>query len=211
MPIRDERGKILYWIGTCTDIEDVKRLEEALRDADRRKDEFLATLAHELRNPLAPIRNVLHLMKHEVPGAREVEHDRAMAERQVTHLARLIDDLMDVARISRGKIDLRKETVDLATVVLQAVETARPQIDERRHGLTVSLPEDPIAAGGRSDPPRTGSVEPAEQRRQVHRAGWRDRPEGVARRGSGRGEREGLGRGHPHRDPATHFRDVRAG
>ncbi|HEU5117441.1 MAG TPA: PAS domain-containing sensor histidine kinase, partial [Isosphaeraceae bacterium] len=156
VPIRDEQGKILYWIGTCTDIEDVKRLEEALRDADRRKDEFLATLAHELRNPLAPIRNVLHLMKHEVPGAREVEHDRAMAERQVTHLARLIDDLMDVARISRGKIDLRVETVDLATIMLQAVETARPQIDKRRHNLAVSLPQKPIAL--EADPTRLEQI-----------------------------------------------------
>ena len=108
------------------DITERKRAEEALQEADRRKDEFLATLAHELRNPLAPIRNALHLMRAADRRRPGLEAERAMAERQVVHLARLVDDLMDVARISRGKIELRKEVVDLATVVRQAVETARP-------------------------------------------------------------------------------------
>jgi CheY-like chemotaxis protein/nitrogen-specific signal transduction histidine kinase len=117
-------------------------------EADRRKDEFLATLAHELRNPLAPIRNALHLMGHPTGAGQDFEVERAMAERQVVHLARLIDDLMDVARISKGKIELRKEVVDLATVVNQAVETARPLIDERRHRLSVSLPGETIRLEG---------------------------------------------------------------
>ena len=85
-----------------------------------------------------------------------IEAERAMAERQVVHLARLVDDLMDVARISQGKIELRKQAVDLATVVNQAVETARPLIDERRHHLTVSLPEEPIRLEG--DPTRLEQV-----------------------------------------------------
>lgn len=131
------------------------RLYSELREADRRKDEFLATLAHELRNPLAPIRNTLHLMR-QIDGKGPMEEDRAMAERQVVHLARLIDDLMDVARISRGKIDLHREIVGLATVVNQAVETARPQIDERRHHLTVSLPDEPIRLEG--DPTRLEQI-----------------------------------------------------
>src|SRR4051812_8184903 len=106
---------------------------------DRRKDEFLATLAHELRNPLAPIRNTLHLLR-EADGDGPMEAERAMAERNVVHLARLIDDLMDVARINRGRIELSRQVVELATVVNQAVQTSRPLIDERRQGLTVALP-----------------------------------------------------------------------
>jgi len=131
------------------------RLYGELKETDRRKDEFLATLAHELRNPLAPIRNALHIMRRPDTDS-EMEIERAMAERQVVHLARLIDDLMDVARISQGKIDLHREIVDLSTIVNQAVETARPQIDERRHRLTVSLPGESIRLDG--DPTRLEQV-----------------------------------------------------
>jgi len=132
------------------------RLIEQLREADRRKDEFLATLAHELRNPLAPIRNALHLMRSPDGDARVVEAERAMAERQVVHLARLIDDLMDVARISRGKIELHKGPVDLARVVAQAVETAGPLLHERRHRLALALPAGPIRL--EADPTRLEQV-----------------------------------------------------
>ncbi len=135
---------------------ELARANDALQEADRRKDEFLATLAHELRNPLAPIRTALHLMGHPTGVGRDFEVERAMAERQVVHLARLIDDLMDVARISRGKIELREEVVDLATAVNQAVETARPLIDERRHNLIVSLPGEAIRLEG--DPTRMEQV-----------------------------------------------------
>lgn len=120
------------------------RLYHELREADRRKNEFLATLAHELRNPLAPIRNALHLMSRPEARGLDLEPERAMAERQVVHLARLIDDLMDVARISQGKIVLHRRPVELAPIVREAVESARPQIDERRHRTTLSLPERPI-------------------------------------------------------------------
>jgi PAS domain S-box-containing protein len=138
------------------DVTDRKRAEQQLREADRRKDEFLATLAHELRNPLAPIRNALHLMAHRGGNGQEIEAERAMAERQVVHLARLIDDLMDVARISRGKIELHARAVDLATVVRQAIETALPQLDERGHRLTVSLPETAVRL--EADPTRLEQV-----------------------------------------------------
>ncbi len=134
---------------------DNARLYGELKETDRRKNEFLATLAHELRNPLAPIRNTLHLMK-QADGDGPMEEERAMAERQVVHLTRLIDDLMDVARISRGKIELQKEVVDLATVVSQAVETARPQIVERRHDLSVAMPLGPIRL--EADPTRLEQV-----------------------------------------------------
>ncbi len=154
-PFYDVEGTPLRFDGITVDVTGRIEQEQALREADRRKDEFLATLAHELRNPLAPIRNALHLMRRP-DGDGEMESERAMAERQVTHLARLIDDLMDVARISQGKIDLHREAVDLATIVSQSVETARPQIDDRRHRLTVSLPGEAIRL--EADPTRLEQV-----------------------------------------------------
>ncbi len=143
VPVRDERGKIVYWFGTCTDIEDHKRAEEALREADRRKDEFLATLAHELRNPLAPIRNALQVLR--LSAERELrEKARDMMERQLAQMVRLVDDLLDVSRITRNKLELRKGRVELAAVLSNAVETSRPQIDEAGHRLTVTLPQEPV-------------------------------------------------------------------
>lgn len=118
---------------------DNAKLYENLSDADRRKDEFLATLAHELRNPLAPIRNGLQLMKL-APSPATVEHARSMMERQVLQLVRLVDDLMDVSRISRGKLELRFDTVALSQVINSAVETSRPLIEEFQHTLKVELP-----------------------------------------------------------------------
>ena len=115
-----------------------------LREADRRKDEFLATLAHELRNPLAPIRTGLHLLRITQPGSDSAEQARAMMERQLTHLIRLVDDLLEVSRISRGKIDLRRSPIELAAVVLSAVETTRPAIEAARHKLEISLPAQPL-------------------------------------------------------------------
>ena len=154
-PIPSPDGGEMLVGGMAIDITDRLEMEAALKEADRRKDEFLATLAHELRNPLAPIRNALRLMR-QPDGDGPMEAERAMAERQVVHLARLIDDLMDVARISRGKIELHKEAVDLATVVGLAVETARTLIDERRHRLTVSLPDEMIRL--EADPTRLEQV-----------------------------------------------------
>ncbi len=115
------------------------QLYQALRETDRRKDEFLAMLAHELRNPLAPIRNALQILK--MPGVDEgmVERSREMMERQVQHLVRLVDDLMDVSRVMRGKIELRKELVELATIVARAVETAHPLLDAQGHDLSVRM------------------------------------------------------------------------
>lgn len=118
-----------------------ERAEQALRDAGRRKDEFLATLAHELRNPLAPISNAAYLMGR-VQKEGTLQSAREIIERQVWHLARLVEDLLDVSRISRGKIDLRIGRVDLADVVRNAVETSQPLIDRRRHQLEVHVPAD---------------------------------------------------------------------
>jgi PAS domain S-box-containing protein len=114
--------------------------EEALRKADQRKDEFLATLAHELRNPLAPIRSAAELLTLPNLADEQLKWSRQVIYRQVEHMARLLDDLLDVARITRGKLQLRQQPVDLGTIVDTAVEAARPLITTRRHGLTVELP-----------------------------------------------------------------------
>ena len=122
----------------ATAIENTK-LYQALREADRRKDEFLATLAHELRNPLAPIRNALEILKMPRVAGDTVERARAMLERQVHHVVRLVDDLLDVSRVMGGKIELRREPVELAAVIARAVETVQPLIDAQQHELHISL------------------------------------------------------------------------
>jgi signal transduction histidine kinase len=120
-----------------------KRMVEELAEADRRKDEFLAMLAHELRNPLAPIQNALALMKmYECPP--EIEAAREIVERQSRQMARLVDDLLDVSRISRGKIQLRQEPVRLGCVVERAVESTQPILTALNHRLTLSLPSEPV-------------------------------------------------------------------
>jgi two-component system, sensor histidine kinase len=116
----------------------------ALKEADRRKDEFLAMLAHELRNPLAPISNALQVLRLRPNRDPVIEQMSGMMERQVNHMVRLVDDLLDVSRIARGKIELRKERLLLASVVVCAVESARPAMDERRHQLEVVLPDEPL-------------------------------------------------------------------
>jgi signal transduction histidine kinase/CheY-like chemotaxis protein len=132
------------------------RLIQQLRDTDRRKDEFLATLAHELRNPLAPIRNGLHIMRLMAGDESAVAQARTMMERQLIQMVRLIDDLLDVSRITRGKLDLRKERVELAHVLSSAVETARPLIEAAGHELTVQSPDEPIFLD--ADPMRLAQV-----------------------------------------------------
>jgi PAS domain S-box-containing protein len=130
------------------DITERKRAMDALQEADRRKDEFLATLAHELRNPLAPIRNGLQILRLGRGNHQAEEQARSMIERQVQQMVRLIDDLLDLSRISRGKIELRRERIDLAAAVQSAVETSRPLIEQSGHELTVSLPAAPVFVDG---------------------------------------------------------------
>ncbi|MBL9125312.1 MAG: PAS domain S-box protein, partial [Planctomycetaceae bacterium] len=120
------------------------RLYREVRDADRRKDEFLAMLAHELRNPLAPIRNALYILRAADKDEETVTAARDIMERQVQHLIRLVDDLLDVSRIMRGRIELRREPIEIAAAVSRAIETAQPLIDEQQHVLEVSLPAEPI-------------------------------------------------------------------
>ncbi|MDB5337147.1 MAG: luxQ 1 [Planctomycetaceae bacterium] len=142
--VTDAEGQVVGILGVSHDITERKRAEDALRDADRRKDEFIAVLAHELRNPLAPIRNGLQVMKLSAGDPNVVSEVRAMMERQLAHMVRLIDDLLDVSRISRNKMELRRSRVPLAEIVGSAVETARPLIDAGGHRLFVSLPPEPI-------------------------------------------------------------------
>ncbi|MGF9693815.1 response regulator [Rhizobium sp. 0TCS1.26] len=120
---------------------------EALKDADRRKDEFLATLAHELRNPLAPLRNGLDILRRS-PDGENASDIREMMDRQLVHLVRLIDDLLDVSRVSQGKIELRKEPIMLADVIRSAVEASRPSIDSAGHSLTVDVADDQLYVDG---------------------------------------------------------------
>jgi PAS domain S-box-containing protein len=120
------------------------RLYQELRIADRKKDEFLSLLAHELRNPLAPISNALQILKVAHTNGELAGHARDMAERQVHALTRMVDDLLDVSRIMRGKVELRRERVQLASVISAAIETARPAIDAGQHQLDVTLPQTPI-------------------------------------------------------------------
>jgi PAS domain S-box-containing protein len=143
-PLLDDEGRPRGSLGTFVDITEHKRMEAALRDTDRRKDEFLATLAHELRNPLAPIRNSLHLLHLAEKGSDAAERSKVVMERQLEHMVRLIDDLMDISRITSGKLELRKATVTLDTVVRNAVEAARPALDEVGHVLDVHLPREQV-------------------------------------------------------------------
>jgi signal transduction histidine kinase len=136
--------------------EDLSRREEALLVADRRKDEFLATLAHELRNPLAPLLNGLNLIRLGGGDPKLVTQSREMMERQVGQMVHLIDDLLDVSRITQGKLRLRVERLDLARIVRGAIETSRPVIDERSHTLSVDLPQEPVMVDG--DPTRLAQV-----------------------------------------------------
>ena len=140
VPNTDADGVIREWIGTCIDVHDRRSAEHAMRVADRRKDEFMAVLAHELRNPLAPIRNSLEILQR-TSDPKLAQRSRDIAQRQVQHMVRLVDDLLDVSRISRGKIVLQSRRVRAAEVLDAALETSRPLIEQRRHQL-VAAPVD---------------------------------------------------------------------
>ncbi|WP_139559712.1 ATP-binding protein [Methylotetracoccus oryzae] len=142
--LRDAAGQTSGYATVSREITERKRTEQALLEADRRKDEFLATLAHELRNPLAPIRNGLTLLRQAGGDGASAEPVRAMMERQVDHLVELVDDLLEVSRITRGKIALRKARIVLSDILGQALETSQPLIQAGAHRITVTLPEEPL-------------------------------------------------------------------
>jgi signal transduction histidine kinase/CheY-like chemotaxis protein len=147
-PVYDESGKLIGAVNVLVDISEQKRAENLLREADRHKNEFLATLAHELRNPLAPINNALHVIRRAGDNTHMLEQARAMMDRQVGHMVRLIDDLLDVSRITLGKIELRKERIELAAAVQDAIETSRPLIESLGHELCFKIPSHSIIVHG---------------------------------------------------------------
>jgi PAS domain S-box-containing protein len=155
-PVLDANNRIIAASKVVRDITQRKQAEAALHEADRRKDEFLAILAHELRNPLAPIRNSLHILRLIGQPDAETMQVTELMERQVNHMVRLVDDLLEVSRITRGKIELRKEPVDVAAVVRAAVETSRPLIEAAGHQFSLVVPPEPLTLHG--DPVRLAQV-----------------------------------------------------
>lgn len=162
-PIRGVDGEFLGVVMVFHDISERRAFERELRlradrlmEANRRKDEFLAMLGHELRNPLAPIRNALHLMRMPSVGAEAIERVRQMMERQVEHMVRLVDDLLDVSRITRGKIELRRERVDMTALVRSTVEGVEGQVKAKSIDLQLRVPAEPIFM--EADPTRLDQV-----------------------------------------------------
>jgi PAS domain S-box-containing protein len=147
-PIAGPEGMPEQLLAVSRDVTEQRRGEEALKEAARRKDEFLAMLSHELRNPLAPLRNAIQILRLQDWKDPNLLTVREMIERQVMHLVRLVDDLLDVSRVSRGKIQLRKEPFELAVAVRQAEEMSRSLISSRRHEFLVTLPEEPVPVEG---------------------------------------------------------------
>ncbi|WP_036252479.1 ATP-binding protein [Methylobacter sp. BBA5.1] len=146
--IKDSTGEPVGIATVSRDISERKQAEAAMREADRRKDEFLAMLAHELRNPLAPISNAVHIMKHFSLDKKRLAWCHDVIGRQVEHLVRLVDDLLDVSRISRGKIELKRELLEISTIVQRAVETSQPLMEAHRHEFSVHLPPEPVIVEG---------------------------------------------------------------
>ncbi len=169
-PVFDSTGKVTHVIPSGVDVSARKRMEVALRenearlnqaavalqDADRRKDEFLATLAHELRNPLAPIRNGVQILRLIAAGDQTLQRTTEMMDRQVSHLVRLVDDLLDVSRITRGKVELRREPVLLNQVLSSALESCQSLLEPNGHELHVQIPSEPLCVKG--DPDRLTQV-----------------------------------------------------
>jgi PAS domain S-box-containing protein len=150
VPVRNDQGEITRWFGTSTDVHDRIETEQALKEADVRKDRYLATLAHELRNPLSPISNALKLWPRVAHDPVEMEQLRTVMMRQMKQLVRLVDDLLDMARISQGKISLRRAVADLRVLVNESLEAIQPLTAAAGHQVTVLLPEEPILVNGDS-------------------------------------------------------------
>ena len=144
----DPNGRPVRTFGVVMDITERKKAEQVLRDAGREKDDFIATLSHELRNPLAPIRNAISVLQHLPPDDARAEWCRDVIGRQTAQMARLLDDLLDVSRLTRGKLTLRVQRLDLATVIARAIEIAQPVIDGAGHELLVDVPAETLQLQG---------------------------------------------------------------
>jgi signal transduction histidine kinase len=151
VPLLNDNGEVVEWFGAALDLTARKAAEDALRNADRRKDQFLATLAHELRNPLAPLRNGLQIARLNSPADTPFRRTIDMMDRQVSMLVHLVDDLMDVSRISTGKIELRCDTVTLREVLAASAEASRAAIDARGHRLVIDASAEELAVEGDFD------------------------------------------------------------
>ncbi len=148
LPLRDERGIIRRWLGTCTDIHDQKLAEQRLQEADRRKDEFLAMLAHELRNPLAPISAAAEMLQLTQLAPERLRYISEVVGRQVQHMKALVDDLLDVSRVTRGLVDITHAPQDLQEIIASSLEQVRPLIDSKRHHLHLDLSPEPAQVRG---------------------------------------------------------------
>lgn len=156
-PVFDETGEVDFIIGSSRDISEHKKLELGLKEADRRKDEFLATLAHELRNPLAPIRSGLEIIQRFENGVpAPVKKSLDIIERQTNQLVRLVDDLIDISRITQGKIKLRKERIELKNPIDMAIETCRDTLESNNHQFAVTMPGEPLYID--ADPTRVSQI-----------------------------------------------------
>jgi len=155
VPMRDSSGKIVEWVGSSTDVHELKVAQEALREADSLKDEFLATLAHELRNPLAPMVTSAEILAHSADPAAN-EQARATIRRQIAHMVRLVDDLIDISRATRNVIQLRREATTLSAIIAAAVETVRDSAECSEQRVTVTMPEEPVHLN--ADPVRLTQV-----------------------------------------------------
>ena len=157
-PIRDEHGGIIGASSIARDIGQRKALEQSLRDSDRRKDEFLAVLAHELRNPLAPIRSGVAALRLALPDDATLRHVGGIIERQVRQMSRLLDDLLDVSRITHNKLELRMEPLTLQAVIDSALETSRPLVESAGQTVSVAAPPAPEPVPILADPMRIAQV-----------------------------------------------------
>ena len=146
-PVVGQDGAVEGWVAVVNDVTHRHELEEELRQASRRKDEFIATLAHELRNPLAPIRYAIQVFRPGTPAATMADA-RRMIDRQLAHMSRLLDDLLDVSRVTRGALELRRGVLDLRTLIESAVEAAQPLAHAAGHGIDVNLPSSPLPVDG---------------------------------------------------------------
>ena len=153
--LHDEQGELRGFAKVTRDLTERRQIDQ-LQQADRFKNEFLALLAHELRNPLAPIRSAVQILARRSQDNPELEQAQQIAERQVRHMARLLDDLLDVARISQGKLEIRRETIDAAQILRRAVDAELPFIQERRLELAIDLPDE--ALGVEADPVRLQQI-----------------------------------------------------
>jgi PAS domain S-box-containing protein len=145
---RDSGGQVREIVGVATDVTNARQIEHSLRDADQKKDNFIATLAHELRNPLAPIRNAVDVMRRVATTDPQLNWCRDLIDRQVAQMAHLVEDLLDVSRITSGKLTLRIEHLEMRIVVEQAIEIARPYIEAAGHELIINMPAQPIVLDG---------------------------------------------------------------